>query len=273
MSNETGAMYGEFVQGGGALDDVDVTIVTGRYIPWDYKGKIAQPVLGLQLKIVDAEGGEHEEVLSAGDLKFFVPSADGKKAIPVGSQQFLNINTNAIQFILSLKNADTRGELAAKMATTDDVSTFLDNLGIHVVQKAQPKRATISAQAGPDAALKTRLDCSKINRYPWEAAGAAPAAKAPASAPATQAAAPAAAAPAAAGGVDVNEVAMGVLLAILGDAGGTIKKTAIAGKAFGRADVKALATPVRNAMLALIVKDDFLGQFGYDAATQMVGSA
>jgi hypothetical protein len=253
MATEQGVVYDEFVQGAGRLDDVDITVASARWVSWDYRGKIANAVLALQVNAVDAEGTEHEEYLSCGDLKFFVPSGDGKKAVPVGSQVKLNINTNAVAFIASLMNADTRGEMAAKLRTSDDISV-LDGLKLHVVQKAQPKRAGIVAAPGVASAEgKTQLIVEKVLSYPWEKAGAAPraAAAAPAAAPKAGNGAPPVA--------DANtELATSTLVTIVSEAGGTIKKSAIAGKVFSNPDVKAQPAPVRNALLGIIVRDDFL---------------
>lgn len=271
---EVGATYDEFVQGAGRLDDVDVTIKTARWSQWDYRGKVDPPVLALAVIAIDPEGAEHEEYLSCGDLKFFVPSSDGKKAVPVGATTKLNINTNAVAFILSVMNADTRGELAAKLRSSDDIS-ILDNVKLHVVQKPQPKRAGIIAAPGIlSAEGKTQLLAEKLLAYPWEAgaqtsgAKAAPAAAQQQQAPKAGNGAPPAPDPHA-------EMATGTLITIVSEAGGSIKKTAIAGKVFSNADMKAQPAPVRNAVLGLIVRDDFLASLAetgiaYDKATGMV---
>lgn len=276
MADEVkGAMFDEFVQGG-LLDDADVTVKTARFVPWDYQGKIQQPVLALQLVLEDAEGQEHKEHLSSGELRFFVPSGDGKKAVPVGNQKNLNSNTNAVAFIVSVLSADTRGELAAKIRSTDDISV-LDGTRLHVIRKAQPKRSGIIQQPtadGQPARQAQQLIAEKVLSYSWEAAtGSAPKA---APAAATSAAAPAAAAPAANGAV--AEIAASVLVQIVAEAGGSIKKGMIAGKVFSNDTVKSLPTQVeKNAILGLIVKDDFIQSSNmaamgvkYDAATGTV---
>lgn len=279
---ERGAMFDEFVVSG-LIDDADVTIETARFVSWDYKGQVTPPVLALQLWLVDADGNKHDDYLSAGDQKFFVPSSDGRKAIPVGSQQKLNINTNAVEFIISLMNADTRGQLAAKIKGGDDIGV-IDGVKVHVVRKAQKKRAGIQIQAnapdpnqpGQAPRQKTVLTVEKVIAYPWEAAGAAPAtAQAPT--------AGTVAAPAAAGGMvagvaaDLQATTVGTLLQIVAESGGSIKKSQIAGKVFSNPDVKAMPTPVRNSLLGLIVRADFLASeavasmgIKYDAASDTV---
>lgn len=260
---ERGAMFDEFVQGG-LLDDADVTLVTNRFATWDYNGKQPVPILALKVIMQDSEGENHEQYLSAGELKFFAPSTDGKRAVPVGNQTKLNVNTNAVEFLLSIMNADTKGELATKIRSTDDIS-ILDGLKCHVIRKAQKKRSGILVQAaGEGNREKTVLTVDRIISYPWEGSTAAGQTKAAAGAT------PAAAAPAAGGSSETEDAAVGVLVQIVSDAGGSIKKSAVAGKVFANADMKAAAAPLRNAVLGLIVKDDFLGAEGrpwtYDKA-------
>lgn len=247
---EVGAMFDEFVAGGGGIEDGDVTVVSARFGNWDYRGK-SNPVLGLNLKMTDAEGQEHDEWLSAGDLKFFVPSADGKKALPVGTATKLNASTNAAAFILSLFNADTRGEFVAKMKQTDDISV-LDGIKLHVSRKAAPKRSGILVQPGQENRAHTQLTVDKVLAYPGEAGAATPAAAAP-----TAAAAPAAAA-AGAPASGLVDTARGVLMSIIAEAGGSIKKTGLASKVLANADMKAAPVATRNAVLGMIVRDDFL---------------
>lgn len=278
-------MFDEFVLGG-LIDDADVTILSARFATWDYKGQVNPPVLALRLELKDDENQVHEDYLSSGDLKFFVPSNDGKKAIPVGSQQKLNLNTNAVEFLLSLMNADTRGQLAAKIKGGDDISV-IDGTRVHIVRKAQKKRPGITITAtepvpgqlpGQPPREKRVLTVERVIAYPGEAVGAAGTAQAPAPGAAIPAAtaapvAAAAVAPPAAGGngaVAGSEAtmnaALGTLITILAEGGGSIKKAQIAGKVFSNADVKTMAVADRNALLGMIVRDDFL------ASALVVGS-
>jgi hypothetical protein len=264
MADQAVVLFDEFVEGG-LLDDADVKVNSARWIVWDYKGK-APAVLGLNLNLTDSEGKIHDENLSCGELTRFVPSADGKFAVPVGSQTKLNNNTNAVAFLISLMNADKRGDLATKLKTTGDISS-LDGSVLHVSREAQPKRTglvnpvAVEGQSRPS----TRLKVDSIISYPGEGAAPKPGA-APVSAPA---AAPAAAA----GGVD-DDFAVGIVMSILSENGGQIKAAAIGGKAFSNADMKAAAVPVRNATLAKVVSPAFLGAAGrpwqFDAATGTV---
>jgi|SRR5436190_14291981 len=274
---EQGAVFDEFSTGG-LLDDADVIFNQCRFARWDYNGTQA-PVLALNIKMQDVEGEIHDPYLSSGDLKFFVPSSDGKRAVPVGNQQKLNINTNAVQFLISIMNADVRGELANKLKSSSDISV-LDGLKAHVVRKAQPKRAGIIVQATDQAQRdRTTLVVDKILAYPWEPApagfgtvkqAAQPAQRTGGNGAVQQAAQPAGSA----AGTDTEEKAVGVLLSVLAEAGGQIKKTNIAGKVYTNESMKAETAPVRNAILGLVVNPQFLGAEGrpwqYDAATGTV---
>lgn len=258
MADEVrGAMFDEFVSTGG-FGEGEAIIKMARFNNWDYRGKVANPVLALRLDLVDVQGGDHEEQLSAGELRFFVPSSDGKKAVPVGAQQKLNIQTNAVAFLMSLMNADTRGQLAAKLKTSDDIS-ILDGTRLYLISEAAPKRATIQATPGQEARQQTVLKVQKVLAYAWDAPGTV-APSAPVAAAAAPAAAPvAAAAPAAAPAAGGNDdLAAQTLLNVVANNGGSIPKTAIAGKVFSDPEVKKLAAPVKNAILALVVNDAFL---------------
>lgn len=273
MANEeVGASFEEFSQGG-LIDDADVTIKLARFTTWDYNGKTA-PVLALQVNMEDAEGQIHEQYLSSGDLKNFRPSADGTKAVPNGDQTKLNMNTNAVAFLISLMNADTRGELAAKLRPSGDVS-LLEGLRCHIIREAQPKRPGIVApgvEEGQPQFAKTCLKVASIIAYPWEKGGAVKPAAAGKAAPAVNAAAPAAAAMGA--GEEVENMAVGMLIGILAANGGSIKKSMIAGKVFSDPDLKKESAPVRNGVLGIVVNEAFLGAEGrpwtFDKATSTV---
>jgi hypothetical protein len=261
MADQAVVLFDEFVEGG-LLDDADVKVNSARWAVWDYKGK-APAILALAMNLSDSEGKIHEENLSCGELTRFVPSADGKFAVPVGSQTKLNSNTNAVAFLISLMNADKRGELATKLRTTGDVSC-LDGSMLHVSREAQPKRQGLvnPINATGQERTSTRLKVDSIIAYPGEATGSK-AASAPAPA----------AASAPANGAD-DDFAVGIVMAILSEAGGSIKAASIGGKAFSNADMKAAPVPQRNATLAKVVTPAFLGAPGrpwsFDAATGTV---
>lgn len=267
-----GAFYDEFSEGG-LLDDVDVTIKTFRYREWDYNGTVQKASLGLQLQMIAADGTETVDVASAGDLENFRPSPDGKKAVPMKNTIKMNRNTNAMLMLISLMQADTRGELAAKLRATDDIS-ILDGVKVHILRAPQPKRKnmpTIVADTmvpTPGAPVqqareKMYISVTKLIAYPWEngvgaAAPSGPAATAvTVASPAVTAAAPVAAAPVAAAG-DTTEIASAILFNILLANNNKVLRTALAGKIFADDTYKGLPPATKNLVLGQIVGDAFL---------------
>lgn len=267
--NERGAMFDEFIETG-LLDDANVVLRTNRFATWDYKGKIQPPgVLALRAEMVDEENKVHEQYMSAGDLNFFVPSSDGKKAVPIGKYQKLNKNTNAAAFILSIMNADTRGEMTPKLKATDDIS-ILDGLRVHVVRKKQPKRPGLVAPGSEAASAEAEKESfqmlvDKVLSYPWEnGAGQAVQGSSTVVPPTVSGAsvaaqpAPAQAAQASAGAGAAGDLAVGVLISVISANGGTIKKAAIAGKVYTNELIKAETPATKNSILGLVTKDEFL---------------
>lgn len=263
-----GAMFDEFVVGG-LLDDADVTLRTVRFRSWDYNGNIKEPVLGLQFEMVEDDGTVTVDVGSAGELKIFQPSPDGKKAVPMGATKKLNQNTNAVLTLLSLMQADTRGELAAKLRATDDIS-ILDGTKVHILRKPQPKRKNMPVITAPDMPAgqvqqkreQMYISIEKIISYPWETSPVATAA-APATATAAvatpaaavQAAPVAAAAPAAGANVDI---ANAVLIDILAANGMSMPRAALAGQVFKNETMLKLPPAQKNAILGMMVGDAYL---------------
>lgn len=273
------------VSGGIIFDDVDLLVKRVRFRLWDYNGQIATPVLGLAVLYEDEnDGTESEQVYSAGDTKFFVPSDDGSEAVPVGSQQGLQDSTNAMAWMVSLVNAGFPED-----KITDKVTVF-EGTRAHVKQQPQPKRKGLAGAKEN----KNILLVSKINSYPWDKV-TAPAKKAPAVgtvAPAmagkTQAPVAHGAGAGAASGqggpsqasastpvggngeaADLNTEGVNAMLGILAAKGGTILKTQIAQEAF-----KVLAShPMRNQLVQLVYNDAFLksGPWAFDGTTVSFG--
>jgi hypothetical protein len=256
---------------GGLIDDVDVTVKASRFELYDYDGKSQQPTLALHWTLVDSDGLESEQYWSAGDPKFFVPSKDGKEAIPVGSRTALAGGSNFAILISSLVNA---GYPADDLGS--DISVF-EGMQVHVARVPQPKRSGIINRGGENEREKTVLTVSKIINMPGEApvkkAGAAAAKATPAAAKAgTPAAAkPAAAAksapaPAADTG-DLDATLTDVTMEALAEAGGSMTKKDLATIAFRApafTDAKSKAAAPKRAYA-----DEFLttGPWSYDPAT------
>lgn len=204
--------------GTGLLDDVDVTLKQARFVTYDYDGKSPKPVLCLGVTMTDEAGEDHDQYYSAGDLQYFVPSNDGKKAMKAGNKDGLNDNTNAVLFLSSLVNA---GFPEDKLG--DDISA-IEGTYCHVNRVAQPKRGADMAKD------RTILQVMKIHSLPWEKSKAHKLGqKAAVAAGKPQGKANGAAAPA---DDDMAELVAGHVAAILAEAGGSLAKAKVTQKVF-----------------------------------------
>lgn len=256
------------VQGGGLFDDVDATITQCRFKSWDYNGAIKSPVLGLGVTFQneDADGFTFEQVYSAGNLQHFVPSDDGRFAVPVGTLTGLQESSNAMAFLKSLVNCGFPEDKIER-----DISVF-EGCKVHVNRVPQQQRKGLD-QAGAKA--KDILVVTKIHSLPGEAgkavaAGAGKKAAAPAKAKAATASV-AASSESSSGNGHVHQKAVETLLSILAAKGGSVKKLSVAQEAF-----KLLATdPDRNAVCQIVFKDEFLSEAGqpwsFDGQTVAMG--
>jgi hypothetical protein len=226
-------------QGGGLLDDADVTIKQLRYVVRDRTNPRTQATLDTRLYIeavlVDDEGREHTEYYSIGDTSKFVPSPDGRRALAVVEGARFVQSSKGIRLIASLVNA---GFPEDKIA--DDLSVFDGTYG-HV------NRTTLPRIAGQEKDA-TILEFTKIHRLPWEKKSGSAATKSK----------PAAATPAAkteqAAPEHVREKAIATLFEVLAQNGGSIPRQKVAPAAF-----KLLATdPDRNDVVALVFTEQFL---------------
>lgn len=255
---------------GGLLDDVDVTIRSCRFKVYDYDGKVPGGVLALHIEMEDEDGQTSDQYYSAGDLRFFTPSNDGKMAVPTGSKTALSSSSNAAQFIVSVVNA---GYPVDQLEA--DVSVF-EGMKVHVNRVAQPKRAGIIKNQPQDDSgrEKTILLVSKILAMPGEEpvkkgaatkAGAGTKASA-ASKPAAKASTPAAAQ---ADDSDLDSILTDVVMTIVTEAGGSITK-----KALSTAVFQAMKdNPARNAAVKRVYVDEFLqsGPWTYDGSEVSLG--
>lgn len=249
------------VAGGGAYDDIDVLITKCRFISWDYKGAIPTPILGLGVwyrTLTDAF--EFDQVYSAGELAHFVPSEDGRMAVPVGKMAGLVESSNAILFLRSLVDA---GFPEAKIG--DDVSVF-EGTVCHVNKLPQPKRTGLKTAPAPGDEKKFYLAVTKIHKYPWDAGAGVPSGSsakaavglgtAKAAAPIANQTAQAATASAGAGASANGLMAKGVetVMAILAEKGGKVARMAMTQEAF-----KILKNdPDRNPLVQLVFSEPFL---------------
>lgn len=264
--------------GGGLIDDVDVVLLSLRFVEWNYGGKIETPVPALYVKMQDAEGEEHEQYFSAGDAKFLMPSEDGLQILnrPGSNRSGLNDNANASIFIASIVNAGFPED-----KITNSIDCF-EGLVAHVKRIAQPKRGgLINPGGGKPGREATVLTVESILSLPWEksklptaAPKGAPATKAAAGKPNGQAGKPAAApAKAATSGAALDpalvEKADGKILELLADErfGDGIPKKSLSTEIFrvlnGDSD--------RKAIMGFVLKDEYLTRddapFNFDSDT------
>ena len=146
----------------GFLDGITVEISNARFVEWDYDGRMEKKTLFAQLTFVGPEvpKGEHIQYYSAGDLKFFEPSADGRTLVSKGTREDLTDGCNFISFMAQLVNSgfpeDQLGE---------DISKIEGTCGT-LVQIPQPTRDGIAVSEGQR--VRTILVFDNIEKLPWK---------------------------------------------------------------------------------------------------------
>ncbi len=236
---------------GGLVDDIDVSFTKLRFVEWDYQGTIPNPALALCLEMEDDEGEGHIQYFSAGDIKNWKPSDDGKRLVRSGTASTLNDNTNMSQLITSMINA---GFPENKLE--EDVSIFED-MYCHVLRKAQPKRAGLVQQAEGERE-RTVLLVTEIHKMPWEKKGKSKAKTKAKAKPAEDKADEG-------GGDDLSTKASDTVLEILlGQGGGPITKVELSKAVFKKLGKDS----DRNKIVQMVHTEDFLttGEWSYDGA-------
>lgn len=259
-----------FAHGGGLLDDVDVTIKDVKFVEWDYNGSIPEAVLAFGVTYVDDEGAETDQYYSAGNLKDFAPSKDGKTVVPTGTKTALNDGSNFFSFIKSLvENGFPEDKL-------DDDMSVITGTYCHVKRAAQQKRTGIAAtnKSGREA---TVLLVEKVLSLPWEKKTAKPGGVAKKSTPTVAGKSAAAAggktngAAAATTDQDLYTDTVGAVVDAVIQNNGSLPKTSISKVLFNQ-----LAKhPNRNKIATLAFKDEFLSApdqpWQYDGETITMG--
>lgn len=145
------------VDGGGLLDDADVTIVEARFVMFDYSGK-TQPVPAIRLKLDSMDGTDPvDQYWSVGKAVDWMPSDDGKELIPIGKLLQLKTGSNGLLLLASAVNA---GMPENKLG--EDISV-LEGMECHVNRVAAPVRKGLDQKEGT-----TVLAITKIHKLPWE---------------------------------------------------------------------------------------------------------
>lgn len=159
----------EMSEGGGLLNDVNLTWKNVGFVLWDYNGKSPTNSPALKITLVDEDGGEQGQYWSAGDAKNWVPSPDGKRLQSVSSVEKQNISTNMGILIKSLVDSGFDEGLIG-----DDVSIF-EGLVAHMIQVPAPKRGgTVARTPRADGRVfeNTILVVDSIVTMPGAKAGA-----------------------------------------------------------------------------------------------------
>ena len=156
------------VEGGGLLDNVDVTWKEVRFAMWDYNGavEVAGPALKVVMEVDD--GTKIEQYFSCGKADDWTPSKDGKKLVPVGGAKALNKSSNFMILLDSLIKADFPEDKIG-----DDCSVF-EGLEAHMVRVKAPERKGLAQTKRADGKTyeRTNLVVDVIHKLPWDKKGA-----------------------------------------------------------------------------------------------------
>lgn len=245
-----------FAQGGGLVDDADLTISKARFISTNYGGKSDNDVVVLNLTLTDDEGADFEQMYSCGNG--FVPAETGDDAtqgtflVPVGDKTAPSGSSNFALMLTSLINTGLPEDLLDSGYINE-----LEGFKGHWNRVPAPKRGNLPSRAGQDPnRVATILLCTTVIHLPGEAPKAAAKGKAaPATKAAPKAAAgkPAAAAPAA---TDLTDEIAGVLMGAFAEAGiesaPKVKLVQMLFKAVEKTD------PNRQAMMSAVGKEETL---------------
>ena len=254
-----------FLEGGGLIDDVDVTVKEAIFEAFDYNGKAdATPALKMTIQAADIELVQY---YSMGKMNDWIPSDDGKQLLSVGSATSIRLSSNGGIFLKSLVDS---GFPADKLG--DDIS-ILDGLQAHMIQVPEPSRGMTKSKEQEEKEAKfgpkTILVVSEVQVLPWEKKKPAGKPKAKAKAkPAAKAKAKPKAKAKVESDSSVEDKATEAVMEILANEGSAIKKT-LPQKIFKlRPD-----DPDRNAIVKIAFDDEFLsaGPWSYEDGTLVLG--
>ena len=155
------------VEGGGLLDNVDVTWEEVRFEMWDYNGtQQPSPALKVGMKLED--GDKADQFFSCGKAEDWAPSKDGTKLVPIGGARGLNKSSN---FMILLDSLIKAGFPEDKIG---DECTVLEGLECHMVRVPAPKRpglAPAKARADGRTYERTNFVVDVIHKLPWDKKG------------------------------------------------------------------------------------------------------
>lgn len=261
-----------FAVGTGLLDDADVLIKSAKFAPFTYPGT-ATTTLALILVLEDAEGKEHEQPYSVGDLDKFAASDDGSKILLTGNATQINAKSNFAQFIKSLIDSG----VPRTRFQTDNIAHIVGTR-VHVNAMAQKDKEGKEAK-NAKGFTRTILLATKLIALPGEkpAAGTkATGTKATTKPAASQTDAPS---------EEITDKVVGYVAQVAAAAGGTLPRSKVSALVF-QAAMK--AKDADKAVLPKLAFDpefltansgrgvqvgDVYTAFEYDAATQVITAA
>lgn len=243
------------VEGGGLLDDCDVTFGNPRFEMWDYQGqRAAVPALLIDLVPLDEDdGSETTQAWSAGKATDWAPSDDGMTLEAIGNATALNRGTNMMFFIGSLIDAGFPEEDLG-----DDISV-LEGLCAHVRRLPAPPGRTKRDDGKELTILAVESIIEEEDPKPKKKAAKKTAAK-PAKKAAAKRGRPKKAEPEeeAAGEDEIEEQAQTILVEILGDFPDGVAKRALPTRALPKMKEAGLDKDTKNAVVRLLCSEDFL---------------
>lgn len=153
-----------FPEGGGLLDDADVTVESASFVMYDYGGKSPVEVPALKLVLVAGAEDKHDSYWSCGSKDDWQPENGGKGLKPIGKATSITLSSNCGVFLR---------ELVAAGFPTDKLDagdiTILEGMECHVQRIPAPKRAGLKSSSSDRD--PTVLVVKGINKLPWEKGG------------------------------------------------------------------------------------------------------
>lgn len=135
----------DFVEGGGLYDDVDATIAEARFAEWDYFGKQPTPspalMINFNIPVLAEDDDDYDgtvEYWSAGSSQNWVPAADGKSLLKVGTATALAKDSNTSLFLKSLRDAERK--IGKMLADSKGDISVLEGIKVHLKRFPAPER-------------------------------------------------------------------------------------------------------------------------------------
>jgi len=254
---ERGASFSPdtFQEGGGLLDNVDVTWKEVTFELWDYDGKIPTPTPAMKIKMEVEDMDEPvEQYFSAGNPQDWTPSKDGTKLVAIGKATGINKSSNLGILMMSLLEA----KFPSDKMDGDDCTVF-EGLKCHMIRVKAPERKGLVQTTRADGRVfdKTNLIVDHIIKFPWEKKGATSSTKGKGKETEKEEEVD-----------DVEEKATAMIMSILESNPKGINKKKLAQLVLQEAK----GDPDRNAILKLAYSDEFLsaGPWEYEDGTLKV---